>query len=98
VDDREHIDSLSHDSVDDAVAPIKYFSDILDFCLRYDAAIIGKVVSRSARVIKGYLKIATACSHYAQRSPRNERLKRSLESRPVRANASPTIRLGGGMG
>jgi len=42
VDDREHIDSLSNDAVDDAVAPKEYFSDILALCLRYDAANHGK--------------------------------------------------------
>lgn len=51
MDDREHLDSLSNDSVDDAVAPLEYFSDILALCLRYDAAKHRKVVSRSARVM-----------------------------------------------
>jgi len=38
VDDRQHIDSLSNDSVDDAVATVEYFSDVLALCLRYNAA------------------------------------------------------------
>src|SRR5439155_4682015 len=39
---RDHLDSLSRDPVDDAVAPKEYFSDILALCLRYDAANHGK--------------------------------------------------------
>jgi hypothetical protein len=59
VDDREHINSLTNDSVDDTVASIEYFSHILALRFRHDAApIIGKAVSRSARVIMLAMKSA----------------------------------------
>ncbi len=38
MDNREHIDSLPNDSVDEALAAIEDLSDILASCLRYDAA------------------------------------------------------------
>jgi hypothetical protein len=58
VDDSKHFDSLSDDSIDDAIAPIEYLPDTLALRLRYNTPQIGKVVSCSARVIMLAMKSA----------------------------------------